>query len=229
MHERLVARLAATVDHLLDQPAVAPHVHLEPSPAVTDPGDLLDRPGRHRRQRVRQPRPLGRPGDGQLALGIGDAGETRRRQHQRERQRLAEQRRRRVDVSDRPQHTGPELDAGEGIAVVAQRLLVLGAAVDVVEHAARQTPLGDPPEVVDRGGRGQPPLHRVELDPPEAHHRAQRVDDLHDVKKPRSAEAMRARASALDSTTSTIVSDVCVCPRAVKPSTGTPDDANASA
>ena len=103
-HERLVPGLGATIDHLLDQAPIAPRVDLEPQPTVADGGDLLDRPGGQRRQRVRQLGPCGGPGRGQLALRVGDPREPGRRQHQRERQRPAEQGRRRVDVADRSQH-----------------------------------------------------------------------------------------------------------------------------
>ena len=54
-HERLVARGGGAVDHLLDEPAVAPGVDLEPQAAVADRPDLFDRAGAERRQRVREP------------------------------------------------------------------------------------------------------------------------------------------------------------------------------
>ena len=77
-HQRLVAGLGAAVDHLLDEAAITPGVHLEPPPPVADRSDLLDRAGGQRRQRVRQAGAGCGPGHCELALRVGDAGEARR-------------------------------------------------------------------------------------------------------------------------------------------------------
>ena len=179
-HERLVAGGGGAVDHLLDEAAVAPGVHLEPQPAVADRPHLLDRAGAERRQRVGQPGPRGGAGDGELALGIGDAGEPGRREHQRVGERLAEQRRARCRPSRRRAAPGAgSVVAANAACVGGQRALVLGAAVDVVEHAAGQPALGDAAEIGDRRGPGEAPLDAVGLDATEADHRAQGLVRVH--------------------------------------------------
>ena len=75
---------------------------------------------------------------------------------------------------------GRNVDVGEGALVRGERALVFGAAVDVVEHAAGQTPLGDTPQVGDRRRPLEPPFHRVGLDAVEADDRPQRPVDAHD-------------------------------------------------
>ena len=138
-----------------------------------------------------------------------------------------------VDGSTSPtdaQHARPELDAGEGVAVVAQR-----AARPRRRRRCSRTRRRAAAAWRSAGGRRPTPPWPAGASPASSsirrklHHRPERVDDLHGdgAKKRRSAEAMRARASTLDSTTSTIVSDVCVWPRAVNPSTGTPAAASA--
>ena len=154
-HQRLVAGVGAAVDHLLDQAAITPGIHLEPPAPVADRRDLLDGPGGERRQRVGQAGPGCGPGRRQLTLRVGDAGEPDGRQHERDRDRPAQHGGRRIDLPDRTQDAWSELQASEGCAVVDERPLVLGAAVDVVEHAAREPPLGDPPQVGHRRRRRQ--------------------------------------------------------------------------
>ena len=88
--ERLVAGGRGPLDHVAHQSAVPPDVHLEPTASVpVRGGDLLDRTSRHRRQRVRHAGSLRRPGDGQLALRVGDPRVARRCEHERERQRTS--------------------------------------------------------------------------------------------------------------------------------------------
>jgi hypothetical protein len=173
--EGLVARRGRALDHLPHQAAVAPGVDLEPQTAGGRGGaHLLDRAGAERRERVGQAGPLGGAGHGQLALGVGDAGEPGRGQGERVGGRPAQDRCADVDVADGAQDAGPERGAGEGVLVGGEAALVLGPAVDVVEHAAGQAALGDPAQVGHRGGLGQPTLDRVGLGPLEADHRSQR-------------------------------------------------------
>src|SRR5438034_577150 len=68
-HECLVARGSSASDHLLDEAAVAPRVHLEPEPSVGGVAHLFDRSRAERRQRVRKARASGGACDGQLAVG----------------------------------------------------------------------------------------------------------------------------------------------------------------
>ena len=58
-----------------------------------------------RRERVGQPGPLGGPGHGQLAIGIGDAGEAGGREDERVGERLAEDGGRAVSTVARPRST----------------------------------------------------------------------------------------------------------------------------
>ena len=174
--QRLVAGAGGPPDHLLHEAPVAPDVHLEPLRSGAGLRHLLDRAGAERRQGVRQAGPRRRPRYGQLAVGIGDAGEARRRQDQRQRQAAPEQRRRRVDVADVPQHPGPEHHPGERRRVGRHRALVLGRTVDVVEHPPGQAPPGDGAQVGDRRRPRQPTDHRIELQATEPEHRPQRFD-----------------------------------------------------
>ena len=91
-----------------DQPPVTPRVDLEPEPAVAHGAHLLDRACAERRQRVRQTGASSGPRDGELAVGIGDAGETGRRENQREGDGSTEDRSAGVDLLDAPQHAWAE-------------------------------------------------------------------------------------------------------------------------
>ena len=63
--------------------------------------------------------------------------------------------------------------AAKAASVGGEGALVLGAAVDVVEHAAGQPALGDAAQVVDRRGAGEATFDAVGLDRAEADDRAQ--------------------------------------------------------
>jgi hypothetical protein len=103
------------------------------------------------------------------------------REHERERERAAEQRRGGIDVADVAQHARPELDATEGVGVGRERHFVLGAAVDVVEHTAWETPPSDTAEIGDVGGARESARDRVEFDRSEPHHRPHGGEDLFDA------------------------------------------------
>ena len=74
---------------------------------------------------------------------------------------------------------GRKVVVGERGLVGGERALVLGGAVDVVEHAAGQATLGDAAQVVDRRRAGQAPLDAIGLDRPEPDHRAQGLVRVH--------------------------------------------------
>jgi hypothetical protein len=150
-HQCLVTGRVGAVDHLLHEAAIAPDVHLEPLRAIAHGCDLFDRAGAERRERVREPEARGGTGDGELALWIADPREARRREDQRERELLAQHRGGRVDGGHVTQDTGMERDRAEVAGVAGQAALVLGRAVDVVEHAAGQAPLRDAAEVRHAG------------------------------------------------------------------------------
>ena len=176
-YECLVPGGRSAVDHVAQQALVLPDVDLEPPVTVSVDGcHLLDRPCRERRQGVRQASPVGGSSDGQLTLGIGDPRESGRREHERQRNRLAHQARSGIDVRDIAEHSRPEPIVAERCPVGAHRPLVLGTAVDVVEHSTRKPSLGDPAQIIDTRRRGQPALVGIELESPEADDGAQRVE-----------------------------------------------------
>jgi len=57
-----------------------------------------------------------------------------------------------------------QLAAHERLPVGVDRDLLVGTALDVVEHRSRQLALGDGPEVVGHVGAVQQPRHRVALE-----------------------------------------------------------------
>ena len=177
--QRLVPGGGRTLDQLTHETPVAPGVDLEPLGTVADGCDLLDRPCRDRRQRVRDAGAVRRSRHRQLALRVGDAGESRRGEDQGERETPAEQLGAGIDPADVAQHTRAELDPSERTDVASHRAFVLGAAVDVVEHAARESPPGDRTEVVDGRDAVEAALHPVELDRLEPDHRSERLDHPH--------------------------------------------------
>ena len=117
--------------------------------------------------------------DRELALGVGDPGEPGRREHQGVGEWRAEQRRLEVDLLDAAQHARAEPGGGERRPVGGERALVLGAAVDVVEHPAGEPPLGDAPEVVDRRRPGEAALDGIGLDAAEADDRPEGLEGVH--------------------------------------------------
>ena len=84
-----------------------------------------------------------RPRDGEFALRVGDPGVAGRSQDQRHGHRVTENRRAGVEVADVTQHPRPPLESREARRVAAQRPLVLGATVDVVEHTTREPTASD--------------------------------------------------------------------------------------
>ncbi len=69
-----------------------------------------------------------------------------------------------------------ERDATEPRHVVRQGAFALRPAVDVIEDAAGQSPLGDPTQVVDAGGSPEPAGHGVELELSKLEDGSQRVE-----------------------------------------------------
>ncbi len=192
--DRLVARGLRPLDQLLGQPAVAEDVELEPLRPVVDGGDLLDGAGPDGGERVGDADLGGGPGDGQLALGVGDAGEAGGGEHQRQRDALAEEGRRRVDVADVAQHAGLEGPGAVTLAVGHDGPLVLGGTVDVVEHAVGQAALGDAAQVAHVGRLRQSAGDGIELDRLEADDRAEGLDHAH-VRRPPAPGPPRGTAS----------------------------------
>jgi hypothetical protein len=107
---------------------------------------------------------------------VGDAGEADGGQGERCRYGPAQQRGGEVDLGHVPQHPRGELHAAPGGGVGRHRDLVLGGAVDVVEHPAGEPLAGDCPEVVDVRAAGEPALHPAAPHRPEPQHGAQGVE-----------------------------------------------------
>ena len=84
-----------------------------------------------------------------FAARIEHAAAADRREQEREREPGAEDRDAQVARGRRNGAARPESDRLERAAILAQRDLRIGAAVDVVEHGARQPPSGDPAQIGD--------------------------------------------------------------------------------
>ncbi len=199
-HEGFETGGRGAIDHLLDQIAVPPRVHLEPEPTRADGADLFDGAGAERRQGVRQPGTRRGPGDGEFACGVGDAGEPGRGEDKWIADRSTEQGRGDVDVLDAAEDPRAERGGGECGFVGGQRALVFRTTVDVVEHAGRQATLRDAAKIGDGSGSRQPSLHAVRLDAFESDHRTQGVEGPHDVSYLRSppGPASRSRLPSSD-------------------------------
>ena len=149
-HEGAVAGGLRALDQHLDDPAVPPHVELVPDGAGRRLRDLLHRADRHGAGGVDDALPAGGPRGHRLAARPEHAGEAGRREDQRRRDGDAEDGRRLVPPAHVLERPGPEPVAVKSRLVGAERDLVLGAAVDVVEQRPRQPPARRRPEVVDR-------------------------------------------------------------------------------
>ena len=130
--ECFVVRRGRTLDHLLDQAAIPPGVHLKPESPVAHATNLLDRAGAERRQRVRETGAGGRPGYGELTGGVSDAGEASRREDERVRGGLPQDRRRDVDAMDVAEDAGSEARGRQRGLVGGECALVFCSTVDVV-------------------------------------------------------------------------------------------------
>ena len=164
--QRLVARRLGPLDQVLARAPVPPHVQLEPLRAVRDLlRQLLDRGRAHRRQPVGEPAGGRGPAPCPLALVVHHPGEPGRGQHERHRPGPAEHGGAGVHLAHVVQHLGLELDPGERPPGPAQRDLLLGRPVGVVEHGPRHPAPGNRPQVADRVRAAEPPLDRVQRDP----------------------------------------------------------------
>src|SRR3954468_3077043 len=165
-HQCFVAGLASPFDEVPPRLPVTPEVELEPeSCAGGRSGEVLDRGGAHRGQRVRDPGAVRHPGDRGLARGVHHPGEAGGREDERQGRPPPEDRRRRVHVGDVPKHPGPELHPREGLPGPTQADLLAGSTVGVVEDRAGGPAPGQQPKVRHRGGPGQAALRGVELQP----------------------------------------------------------------
>ena len=146
--QRLEPVAIGALDQLMRQLALLPDIELEPQPPA-DRGDLLHRRHRGGGQRQRDFRLRRGLGEFQFALVPAQAGRSGGRDRHRQAGRLAEQRGGNAAPRHIDQRAVAQLDALERRAVVGDREMVLGGAVDEVEHALRQPPLGRGAQVPD--------------------------------------------------------------------------------
>ena len=175
--ERLVGRGLGARDHLGDEAAVTPDVHLEPQRT------RRSRRGRPRSSGCRGSRACraGPPRCAARATASSPSGSAMRVKPVGASTRGSGigRPRSRVDGSTAPtsrRTRGRNVRSANADAVGPHGALVLGRPVDVVEDAARQPPPGDGPQVVDRRGTRQPPGRRVGLDRLEPQDRPQGLE-----------------------------------------------------
>ena len=137
--DRVVARIARTIDELHAVAAIGHEIELEP-PARTRhrSRQLLDRCGAQGREAVRNPHALSDPRYGGLTGRVHHPRESCGREDEWVARALAEDRRRRVDRADITQHARLELHPREGAPGSAQAGLILaGRPIGVVEDRTR--------------------------------------------------------------------------------------------
>ena len=128
---------------------LAHRIELEPEPAADFLGDALDGEGGRGGERERHAERLGGARQRELRPRAPGADAAGRRDRQRQRGLSTQQLDFHVDGRDVHQHLGQQAHALEGGAVLAQRDLVLRAAVEEVEDGARQAPARGLAEVLD--------------------------------------------------------------------------------
>ena len=134
--DRPVAGCFGSLDELTGAGRVGLRVQLEPADAGRGARrDLLHRPGRHRREDVRDAGDRRRPSHGDLAVRMGEPLGRHRRDGQRHRRRLPEHGRGGVDPADVHEHARAQAAPAPGRLVLGQADLVPGAAGHVVERA----------------------------------------------------------------------------------------------
>ena len=173
--DRAVAGRLGPLDEAPGPARVGLGVELEPADAVgRRGGDVLDRRGRHRRQGERD---AGRGGGaGRRELGVRDGpgrGPPSGRSPTGSARRRAEHRRRRVDATDVDEDARPEPAPAPRRVGLGERLLVPGAAGDVVERAAG--PSARAASGLELGERDDP--REVERRVDRRHRRASRSPD----------------------------------------------------
>ena len=133
-HQRAAFGGDGALDQRLDEAAVLHDVELKPERLVDIGRDVLDRTDRHRAQRERNAGGLRGAAGVNFAVAMLHAEQPDRRQDQRQRRRLAENGGGEIALGHVDQDALAELDRFEIVAVGAQRLLGIGAAVGVVEE-----------------------------------------------------------------------------------------------
>ncbi len=149
--QRRALRVAGARDDLFREAAVAEDVELEPERLLGRGAHVLDGADRHGGERVDRALGLGGARRQDLAVAIDESGEAGGRDRDRQRQLAPEHLGRHAAAGGVDQHALAEAHGAQLVAVGVARDLVVGAAVDVVEHHARAAPAREPPQVLDVG------------------------------------------------------------------------------
>jgi hypothetical protein len=136
---------------------------LEPERLVDGGRDILDRADRHRALGEGNAGGLRRAAGMNLAIAVLHAEQPDRRQDERHRGGLAQNIGLQIALGDVDQNALAELDLLQVVAIGAQRLLRVGAAIGVVEKRLGHTALVQQAQVLDAGdvlhGRSRSFLH----------------------------------------------------------------------
>ena len=127
--------------------APANEVELIPERPLGAGTDLVDSAAGQRRERIGRSRVPGGTGRDDLAARIEHPAAADRREREGEREIGAEDARPEIDLRNGDGVLWPEQHVVENSAVLAERDLAIGTAVDVVEGDTRQTPLRQAPEI----------------------------------------------------------------------------------
>ncbi len=147
--QSVIAALAAALDEAPVELGVAQHVDLEHLRPRGRGADVLDGVARQRRQGVEGPRPVGGPRHRHLPLPMKQPRHAGGRQQDRPIDLHAQHGRRQVGRRDVDQIARHQVDFAERLGVAPHRALVLGGAIDVLEHRCRHPAPGQAAQVGD--------------------------------------------------------------------------------
>ena len=150
-HQHIALRRHRAPQEVLREAAVLDHVELEPERLARRLRHVFDRTDRHGRERERNAGLVGGARRQDLAVAVLHAQQADRRQHERRRHFLPDDGGGEAARGDVDQHALAQLDLLHVGAVGAQRLLVIGTAVGVIEKGARNLAAGKLPQVFDTG------------------------------------------------------------------------------
>ena len=153
-HQRIAFGPDRALQDVFGEAAVLDHIELEPERLLCRLGHVLDRADRHGGQRIGDAGRLGRLRAEDLAVAVLHAGEPHRRQDQRRRDLLPEDGGGEAACGHVHQHPLAQLDGFQIGPVGAQRLLLIGAAVGIVEKGAGNPAPRQRAQVVDAGHGG---------------------------------------------------------------------------
>ncbi len=130
-NHRPVARAASALDQAAGQLTIAPRVQLKPVRGAGGGGNLFDRVSAGAGQHQPAAGVLGAPGDGHIALPIGETVEAGGSDEHRQRERLALELGRQVVVGMPGEHALAQPPLPERVAVLGERDPIVGRTVDI--------------------------------------------------------------------------------------------------